>query len=525
MKFKILSLFISFLSLSLQAQFQLRIGSPYYDEPKKVIQTQNGTILIVGKTDGFGSSGNALLMKVSPGGVISWAKDYSGVNEDVINDVIELPDGNLVMCGITYSYGGGAGDAFLMKTDASGNLLWANTYGGGLNSEIFWKVLSDGSGGFFVHALLPVLSAAGATVLRTDSVGTVLWGRYTDNVYDWTCSDMIKATNGDVILTGGSNSGTTDIDIYRISPSGGLIWSKEYRPAPSGGGLINGPRLAELSSGDILINYSYACSSTVLATVDNCVMRLGGTSGNYISNKAYGGNYDDQSYAIKNTTDGGFILLGSTNSAGNGAQDVSLMKANSAGVLQWSKAYGTAWGEGPQGVFQLSGGEYVFNGQTISTGYAHDSVKIYLVKTDSLGNGLCNDVSWSPQTIALSVVTGAPSPIGSISIAKTLFTWPLNNRLMYSYNICGIGVEVPDQSKTEKYSFYPNPFASTLHLKITSDNLPAILKIYNVVGEIVYQQAMDNYDSEINLGFLTKGVYICCIEIKNEKIRQKIIKQ
>src|SRR6267142_6857226 len=98
-----------------QTQFHMRFGTSYQDHEKKVIQTQDGNFLVAGHTYGFGSSGNALIMKVNAAGTILWVKDYSGINFDEIIDLIELPDKRLVMCGATSSYGAGDSDAFVMK--------------------------------------------------------------------------------------------------------------------------------------------------------------------------------------------------------------------------------------------------------------------------------------------------------------------------------------------------------------------------------------------------------------------------
>src|SRR4029077_15981822 len=94
-------------TLSAQSQFHLRYGTTFHEETKRVIQTNDGNYIVAGQTDGFGSGGNAFLMKVNGNGNIIWIKDYSGINSDIIFDVIELADSNLVMCGATMSFGAG----------------------------------------------------------------------------------------------------------------------------------------------------------------------------------------------------------------------------------------------------------------------------------------------------------------------------------------------------------------------------------------------------------------------------------
>ncbi len=100
--------------------------------------------------------------------------------------------------------------------------------------------------------------------------------------------------------------------------------------------------------------------------------------------KTYGGTVADFGFSIMQTNDGGYIITGNTTSFGNGASDVYLIKVDVNGVLQWSKAYGSAVDDKGWSVQQTADGGYLILGQT--SGYGAGSTDMYLLKVDANGN-------------------------------------------------------------------------------------------------------------------------------------------
>lgn len=100
----------------------------------------------------------------------------------------------------------------------------------------------------------------------------------------------------------------------------------------------------------------------------------------------YGGPGHDHCREIEPTSDGGFILVGSTGSFGNGSSDIYLVKIDSNCIHQWSKAIGGTNVEWGYSVKQTFDGGYIIAGYTNSFGAG--GYDMYLVKTDSLGDTL-----------------------------------------------------------------------------------------------------------------------------------------
>jgi hypothetical protein len=107
------------------------------------------------------------------------------------------------------------------------------------------------------------------------------------------------------------------------------------------------------------------------------------------SSKTFGGSDHDFGYSVQQTSDGGYIIAGSTLSYGAGGWDVWPIKTDSAGNAAWNRTSGGSDDEDGYSVQQTSDGGYIVAGTAIH-GAADSDVDVWLTKTDSLGN-----VTWS----------------------------------------------------------------------------------------------------------------------------------
>jgi len=102
--------------------------------------------------------------------------------------------------------------------------------------------------------------------------------------------------------------------------------------------------------------------------------------------KTFGGSSGDWSYDIQQTNDGGYIIVGYTNSFGIGNNDLLLIKTNSQGDSLWLKTFGGINDDEGRSVQQTSDGGYIIVGNTKSFGAGNWD--LWLIKTDANGNAL-----------------------------------------------------------------------------------------------------------------------------------------
>ncbi len=498
-----------------QGTFQERFGSNFHDSGNSVIQTNDGNYLVVGYTVGFGSGGNALLIKVDQSGNIIWVKDYAGINADVINDVIELQDSSLVLVGTTGSYGAGSYDGFILKTDSNGEYLWAKSYGD-IGEEQFYQIEDDGNNGFYVLCGGYFSPNYIAAVIHYDGGGSVLWARNNNNwspTSGGTLGLSIEALSSGGVLLANSCCGPLAMEVYKYNAAGNLQWSNKYTPTPQFSGL-GGLCLLEAPTGDIYVNYAFANQNTVAQSVDNSLIKLK-PNGDFIWNKSYGGTYSDYSKSVINTNDDNLLLAGYSNSAGNGELDANLIKIDTSGALIWSMNYGLVWSEYVNGCTQTNNGDYLVTGQQWSVGYEYDSSKVYLLKTDSLGSTDCNGVAWTPNVGFQSVNIGTANwpPLYTMTESQTM-TWNANLRSLNTYDNCA-PLGISELSNEIDFVIYPNPTSDVINIKSNLDYGNTQLVITDLMGKPILTSLLKD---QFDVADLASGYYLVSLKQDDEII-------
>jgi hypothetical protein len=113
-------------------------------------------------------------------------------------------------------------------------------------------------------------------------------------------------------------------------------------------------------------------------------------------NKTFGGSDDDYGQSVQQTSDGGYIIVGSTNSYSAGLSDVWLVKTDSSGYEEWNNSFGGIDTDYGRTGHETSDGGYIIMGETRS--YGAGGSDAWLIKTDSLGNEEWNSTLGSSST-------------------------------------------------------------------------------------------------------------------------------
>jgi hypothetical protein len=102
-----------------------------------LVQAVDGGYALAGSTDSFGAGAvDFWLVKTDADGVALWNRTYGGARYDYAAALVQTADSGYALAGCTRSFGAGAVDFWLVKTDADGVAQWNMTYGGAADDTV-----------------------------------------------------------------------------------------------------------------------------------------------------------------------------------------------------------------------------------------------------------------------------------------------------------------------------------------------------------------------------------------------------
>jgi uncharacterized delta-60 repeat protein len=488
-----------------QVRFVRAYGRPGYNGANSVQRTSDGGYIVAGWTTYMGTfNTDILLIKIDEFGNVQWAKTYGGTGYDLAYSVQQTSDGGYIVAGITYSFGAGAYDAFLVKTDAFGNLQWAKTYGG-MFDDLAHSVQRTSDGGYILAGYTYSFGAGywDIFLIKTDANGNVQWAKtYGGTSDDWAYS-VQQTSDGGYIVAGWTSSfgaGSSDIFLIKTDAFGNVQWAKTYGEA---GNDVAYSVQRTSDGGYIVAGYtgSFGAGGSDFFLIKTNAF------GNLQWAKTYGGMFDDLAHSVQQTSDGGYIVAGITYSFGAGAYDAFLVKTDTFGNLQWVKTYGGTSVDRAYSVQQTSDGGYIVAGQTYPN--------VFLIKTDANGDiGSCGIVSSAIPTLGIispAVDVASPS-VSSPSLSVNSVSPTDTSPALMILIPCPLSISESCQITRGLITPYKGG------IKVSGSGEFEV-KVYNVSGVMVKSIKGKN---EVKLE-LSRGVYFVEVVSGGKVIREKVV--
>jgi len=298
-------------------------GGTREDAGYSVQLTADGGYLVAGNTTSFGAGGcDVYLVKTNAQGDTVWTRTYGGTKDDQGNCVQPTSDGGYIVVGWTYSSGAGGHDVYLIKTDAQGDTIWTKTYGGSGWDEGF-AVAATADGGYIIGGSTTSFGAGAydVYVIKTNASGDTLWTRTCGGAgLDYGYS-IQQTADGGYVVAGATTSfaaGHYDVYLVKTNTSGDTLWTRTYGPSDDGGYSVQ----QTADGGYIVAGFTNSPSlwDVYLIKTD--------PSGDTLWTRTYGGTDFEAGYSVLQTTDGGYVIAGFTGSFGEGDNDVYLIRTD-----------------------------------------------------------------------------------------------------------------------------------------------------------------------------------------------------
>jgi hypothetical protein len=456
------------------------------------------------------------------------AKTYGGSLNDIGSSVQQTSDGGYIVVGYTLSYGSGNSDVILIKTDTIGDTLWMKTYGGGgyEGGESVWQTTD---GGYIVagYADTSGMGFYDVYLIKTDTIGDTLWTR----IYDWGLNDMgcsVQQTTDDGYIVAGytdSYDAMGDIYLFKTDTIGHILWTEIY----GGDDLDAGFSVRQTTDGGYIVT---GYTQPGMGEYTDIYLLKTDSVGDSLWAKTYGGTAegDNQGKSVRQTTDGGYIVAGNTRSSVT-SDDIYLIKTDSLGDSLWAKTYGGSEADRGASVQQTTDGGYIVAGSTRS--YGQGGFGIYLVKTDSIGDTLWTSTyGGSSEEEGLSVQQTSD---GGYIVAGYTLSYGAGNADVYLIKIKSEEAGIEEKITSGLLSLFPpnpNPFINktTVSYELTKAS-DVNVSIYNLLGQEVkklYSGEQSSgvhsvtWDGSGNSGKQPTGIYLIKIKAGDEETSLKL---
>jgi hypothetical protein len=309
-------------------------------------------------------------------------KSVTIYNKDWGHSVQQTADGGYVIAGVSWRPGGWQSDVYLIKTDSRGSKAWSKTFGRG-EVNVGNSVKQTIDRGYIIAGTTWSSNKTHSDIylVKTDTDGNEIWSRtYGGSRMDEGYS-VCQTKDRGYIIAGWTDSfgrGKDDVYLIKTDDNGNMIWSRTF----GGSRMDQGYSVRQTTDGGYVIagrteSFGKGKDDVYLIKTDN--------NGNMVWSRTFGGKSRDQGNSVRRTVDGGYILAGSTCGYSGTNSDVYLIKTDAEGREVWHKTFGGKFGDYGRSVQQTTDGGYIVAGNTWPLGRIGSS-KVYIIKADHIGN-------------------------------------------------------------------------------------------------------------------------------------------
>ncbi|HYV92885.1 MAG TPA: T9SS type A sorting domain-containing protein [Chitinophagales bacterium] len=524
-----------------------------------------------------------------------WAEGAGDISNDYSNAVCTDASGNVYATGtfqassITFGnytlYNAGTGhlDIFVVKYDASGNVLWAKS-GGGTGDDYAYGICADANENVFITGFFRPPSLTLGTITLTnadstgfnfdiftakyDSAGNLLWAKSEPNPGSELCYGICTDSNGDVYITGAFGYQTNfifgnytlitrgyyDLFIAKYDSDGNVLWAKNAGGTQADGGQA----ICADASGNVYVTgyFQYQAifgSDTIHGNGNvNVFLAKYDTHGNNLwAKSATGPAYSigigygitaDQGGKVYITGYFAYSVIFGSDTLGNSGYSIFTAKYDTSGNALWGRSpggtnldYGTSISADAYGnvfvtgyfasSFLNFGGIPVLNA---NVGYND----IFVAEYDGSGNALwATGVGGPDYDYGMGICASTSGDVyvtgyfGSYSVNFGNIT--LINNGSYDIFLAKLGsyTGIEENYSQASCSVFPNPSTGQFTVYSSSLKVGCTMAIYNVTGEKIYSQNISNYNNNqmpINLK-LNKGVYFIQLINGQQTITKQIV--
>lgn len=365
---------------------------------------------------------------------IVWQKTIGGSGNDYLGNIIQTADGGFVIGGTSSSNISGdktennrdtthaSNDYWVIKLDSVGNIQWQNTIGG-TSDDVTAEIRATTDGGFIIGGSSRSMLSGDKTednckfldywVVKLDSLGNIQWQNTLGTLNVEILYSVMESTDGGYLCVGGSNASIScdktgwnganpclnDYWIVHLDSAGNIDWQITMG---SYSWIDEVPTSSNLTSDGGYIIGGITNFTHLTNAVEYMLIKLD-SLGTVQWVQSYDGSHADILYAVKELTDGGYIMGGSSASGVSGVKtspcfgdfDYWIIRTNAIGGILWQTTLGGIYREDSCDISPTYDNGFICGGtsQSVMSGSKSENNvglrDMWIIKLDSLG-----DIQW-----------------------------------------------------------------------------------------------------------------------------------
>ncbi|MGD0027838.1 MAG: hypothetical protein ABSC91_02755 [Candidatus Bathyarchaeia archaeon] len=348
--------------LARELAWEKTFGGTGDDRAFYIVKSGDGGFLVVGSSTSFDRGKTfAWIVRIDQDGNMLWNRTYEERDGSEFRSAIRTDDG-FVLVGNAFSSSGDE-DGWIVKIDEQGNVLWNLTVGSKETAK--FSSAAETSDGFILVGLTYSMgrNASDAWAVKIDTSGEVLWNKTYGGNGDNAFRAAVATDKNEYVCAGYTNSiGNGDYDVWlvKIDGNGTLQWSTTYGGVESDMGYA----LAVTRDGYVIAGETHSFGN---GDAKAFVVKTD-LNGKLLWQRAYGGEQFDSIDSIIPSSSGGYVVAGFTFSFGKGQRDFWIFSIDDSGNVLWSRTQGREGFEEAYSIVEVAKDRFVVAGWTNSIG-------------------------------------------------------------------------------------------------------------------------------------------------------------
>ncbi|MEW6469540.1 MAG: T9SS type A sorting domain-containing protein [Bacteroidota bacterium] len=444
-------------------------GTPFSEDFGDMTQTADSGFAIIGTSNNECLGLNDMyFIKTGADRTVRWSRAYGGAGSEKGRSLVSTFDGGYALAGFTNSFGNGGYDGYIVRINSWGNIIWSRTLGGS-NWDFIYSIAQTGDSGFVVCGETYSFGNGGkdAYAVRLDKNGNTVWTKTYGGAADDLGSKIMLFSDTAFAMIGETQSfgaGNRDFYLLLLDSYGNAFQTRTYGSTRADYGL----GLDTTSDGGFILvgmtdSLNTGNEQSYIVKIDNLANETWSRINNVVTRD------------VVQTPDNGYAVSGRCSACGSGGKGLYMMRLDANGWWMAGPAFGGSGDEEGYSVIRTIDGGLLFAGTTTSYGQGNEDIYTVYVKRDTIVMNYTLSIANYSDTISCAV--GLPSIL-------------------------------PDEQAA---SLYPNPAQEHItisHPYINSSNKKITFFVTDMLGKEVMSVISDQNNFVLHRGDLSPGTYL-----------------